>query len=111
MILGLDGVWGLKGWQWLFICEGVPTVLLGLVVLFLSDRWPGEGKLVRLGRACLAERPLAPRADGSRIARPAQLMAGAEAPLLLGLVYFGNAAANYGLGFWLPTIVKGLRCQ
>jgi MFS transporter, ACS family, tartrate transporter len=27
--------------------------------------------------------------------------------LLLGLVYFGNAAANYGLGFWLPTIVKG----
>ena len=37
-ILGLDGVWGLAGWQWLFICEGVPTVLLGLVVMFyLTD--------------------------------------------------------------------------
>ena len=38
LILGLDGVWGLRGWQWLFICEGVPTVLLGLVVMFyLTD--------------------------------------------------------------------------
>ena len=37
-ILGLDGVWGLAGWQWLFIVEGVPTVLLGLVVMFyLTD--------------------------------------------------------------------------
>jgi MFS family permease len=37
-ILELDGVWGLAGWQWLFICEGVPTVLLGLVVMFyLTD--------------------------------------------------------------------------
>src|SRR6516225_7056105 len=38
LILGMDGIWGLRGWQWLFICEGVPTVLLGLVVIFyLTD--------------------------------------------------------------------------
>ena len=38
LILGMDGIWGLKGWQWLFICEGLPTVLLGLVVmLYLTD--------------------------------------------------------------------------
>src|ERR1700747_2573904 len=38
LILGRDGIWGLKGWQWLFICEGLPTVLLGLVVmLYLTD--------------------------------------------------------------------------
>src|SRR3978361_231658 len=39
MLLGLDGVMGLKGWQWLFIIEGVPSVLLGIVTWFyLTDR-------------------------------------------------------------------------
>src|SRR5262249_6048249 len=38
-LLQLDGVWGLAGWQWLFIGEGLPAVLLGIVVLFsLTDR-------------------------------------------------------------------------
>src|ERR1700741_4025398 len=38
LILSMDGIWGLRGWQWLFICEGLPTVLLGLVVIFsLTD--------------------------------------------------------------------------
>src|ERR1700744_4862264 len=39
LLLGLDGVWGLKGWQWLFIIEGIPSVLLGIVTWFyLTDR-------------------------------------------------------------------------
>ena len=39
LLLGLDGAMGLKGWQWLFIVEGVPSVLLGLVTWFyLTDQ-------------------------------------------------------------------------
>src|SRR5881628_2158278 len=39
LLLGLDGVMGLKGWQWLFIIEGIPSVLLGIVTWFyLTDR-------------------------------------------------------------------------
>ena len=39
LLLGLDGAMGLKGWQWLFIIEGVPSVLLGIVTWFyLTDR-------------------------------------------------------------------------
>jgi MFS transporter, ACS family, tartrate transporter len=41
LILGMDGIWGLRGWQWLFICEGLPTVLLGLVVMFYLTDGPG----------------------------------------------------------------------
>ena len=39
LLLGLDGMMGLKGWQWLFIIEGIPSVLLGIVTWFyLTDR-------------------------------------------------------------------------
>src|ERR1700750_194309 len=39
LLLGLDGVWGLAGWQWLFIIEGIPSVLLGIVTWFyLTDK-------------------------------------------------------------------------
>ena len=50
LILGMDGIWGLKGWQWLFICEGLPTVLLGLVVvLYLTDGPEKASWRARLG--------------------------------------------------------------
>jgi len=109
MILGLDGVWGLKGWQWLFICEGVPTVLLGLVVLFYLTDGPEKASWLDANeRAWLSDRLRRERMVRESHARHS-LWQALKHPrvLLLGLVYFGNAAANYGLGFWLPTIVKG----
>lgn len=109
MILGLDGVWGLKGWQWLFICEGVPTVLLGLVVLFYLTDGPEKASWLDSDeRAWLSDRLRRERMVRESHARHS-LWQALKHPrvLLLGLVYFGNAAANYGLGFWLPTIVKG----
>ena len=42
LILGMDGIWGLRGWQWLFICEGLPTVLLGVVVILHLTDGPEE---------------------------------------------------------------------
>ena len=42
LILGMDGIWGLRGWQWLFICEGLPTVLLGFVVMFYLTDGPAK---------------------------------------------------------------------
>ena len=108
LILGMDGIWGLRGWQWLFICEGIPTVLLGLIVMFyLTD---GPEKAHWLGseeRAWLID-----RLRRERMVREAHgkhtLWEALKHPrvLVLSLVYFGTAAAGYGLGFWLPTIVK-----
>jgi D-galactonate transporter len=108
LILGMDGIWGLRGWQWLFICEGLPTVLLGLVVIFyLTD---GPDKASWLGAS--ESRWLIDRLHRERMVREAHarhtLWEALKHPrvLLLGVVYFGTAAASYGLGFWLPTIVK-----
>ncbi|HJU17247.1 MAG TPA: MFS transporter [Stellaceae bacterium] len=109
LILGLDGAWGLRGWQWLFICEGVPTVLLGLVVMFYLTDGPAQADWLDADERTW----LADRLHRERMVREAHakhsLWQALKHPrvLLLGLVYFGNAAANYALGFWLPTIVKG----
>ena len=108
LILELDGVFGLKGWQWLFISEGVPTVLLGLVVMFYLTDGPEKADwLEPAERAWLVDRLRRERMVREAHARHS-LWQALKHPrvLLLSLVYFGNAAANYALGFWLPTIVK-----
>jgi len=108
LILGMDGIWGLRGWQWLFICEGVPTVLLGLVVMFYLTDGPEKASWLDAG----ARTWLIDRLRRERMVREANakhtLWEALKHPrvLLLSLVYFGTAAAGYGLGFWLPTIVK-----
>src|SRR3954451_20680436 len=108
MILGMDGIWGLKGWQWLFICEGLPTVLLGLVVMFYLTDGPAKAHwfaaderdwlIDRLRRERMVREAHARHTLWEALAHPRVLV--------LSLVYFGTAAASYALGFWLPTIVK-----
>jgi ACS family tartrate transporter-like MFS transporter len=108
LILSMDGIWGLRGWQWLFICEGLPTVLLGLVVMFYLTDGPEKadwldadesGWLIdRLRRERMVREAHAKHTLWEALKHPRVLM--------LSLVYFGTAAAGYGLGFWLPTIVK-----
>ena len=108
LILGMDGIWGLRGWQWLFICEGVPTVLLGLVVMFYLTDGPEKASWLDAdARAWLIDRLRRERTVREAHAKHT-LREALKHPrvLLFGLVYFGTAAAGYGLGFWLPTIVK-----
>jgi ACS family tartrate transporter-like MFS transporter len=45
-LLGLDGMWGLKGWQIMYIAEGVPTVLIGIVTLFVLTDHPAQAKFL-----------------------------------------------------------------
>src|SRR6201987_3734709 len=57
LLLGLDGVWGLRGWQWLFIIEGVPSVLLGIVTwVYLTHRPEHATWLTAEQKAWLAAR-------------------------------------------------------
>jgi len=108
-LLSLHGVAGLAGWQWLFLLEGLPAVLLGFVVLrFLPERPDGATStwLTREERESLLAR-LAEDAS----ARPAQAHTIAKAlksgrVWLLALVYFTIPVALYGMGFWLPQIIK-----
>ena len=108
-LLYLDGVAGLVGWQWLFIAEALPSLILAFVVYFyLTDR-PAEATwLTQEERAWLANR-LKAEDQGRAHVSPATAFASLYDPrvLLLSLVYFGGVACLYAVGFWLPTIVKG----
>jgi MFS transporter, ACS family, tartrate transporter len=108
LILGMDGVGGLQGWQWLFIIEAAPAVVLGAVTYFyLTDRPADAVWLTADERAWLAS-----RLDGERRQREAihNISVGRAIVnprvVALALVYFGLVACNYGVGFWLPQIVK-----
>lgn len=105
-LLGLHGA-GLAGWQWLFLLEGAPAVILGTVVLYgLADR-PAEAPwLTTEEKTWLAEtlrREHSPEPAG----RDGVLAAFAiPAVWALTLVYFTVAACTYGLILWLPTMIK-----
>ncbi len=107
-LLNLDGWMGLGGWQWLFIIEAVPALVLSVVVFFyLTDR-PADAKwLPAEGRTWLARR----LDDEHRQRVAAKHFSVLEAlgntrVLLLAFVYFGAVASNYSLGFFLPQIVR-----
>src|SRR3977135_1201885 len=99
VLLYLHGGLGLAGWQWLFIIEAVPAIILAFVVFFyLTDRPAGAAWL-----------PPPPAARRAPTAGPDSSAAEARVhPRVLGLslVYFGAVATNYGLSFFLPQIVK-----
>jgi D-galactonate transporter len=108
LLLGLDGALGLKGWQWLFVIEGIPSIALGLISWFyLTDRPSRADWLSAEQKAWLSS-----RLDGELAARQAvyrhtlwQALGSAKV-LTLSAVYFGFVAALYGMQFWLPQIVK-----
>jgi ACS family tartrate transporter-like MFS transporter len=108
LLLGLDGAMGLKGWQWLFIIEGIPSVLLGIVSWFyLTDRpekaeWLNADQKVWLTSTLEAENA-AKQTLGQLSLRQVLL---SRKVIALSMVYFGYVGAVYGMQFWLPQIVK-----
>ena len=108
LLLGLDGMMGLKGWQWLFIIEGIPSVLLGIVTWFyLTDRPEKADWLTKEQKAWLAAKLQAEIAT-KQAAQHLTLGQALSSPkvITLSLIYFGFVGALYGMQFWLPTIVK-----
>ena len=100
---------GLAGWQWLFIVEALPAIVLAIVVLFyLTDRPAQAGWLEPSERTWLQGRldaELAQRRAAEHFSIGQALMN--PRVLALALIYFGAVATNYGVGFFLPSIVKG----
>ena len=106
LILGMDGVAGLRGWQWLFLIEGVPAALLAFVVL----RWLPDGPataswLTANEKAAIATRLAAEQTTVHRDFLPALRDARVW---VLGLVALGQNCAAYGVQLWLPQIVQGM---
>jgi MFS family permease len=107
-LLGVQGA-GLDGWQWLFIIEALPALVLSVFVLrYLTDKPADAAWLADDERAWLAGRLAAEERQRHAVERIGIAQALTDSRVLvLGLVYFGAVAGNYGVGYFLPTIVKG----
>jgi MFS transporter, ACS family, tartrate transporter len=107
-LLGFDGHLGLRGWQWLFILEAAPALVLSFVVFFyLTDRPADATWLQPDERAWLMNRMEQERRqrESARTYSVKQALMNPKV-LALSLIYFGAVALNYGLSFFLPQIVK-----
>ncbi len=104
----MDGLAGLHGWQWLFIVEAIPAVLLGIACLvLLPDRPETAAWLPAPERAWLAGELAKERAaDAGVRPMPVWRIMLDRRVALLGLVYAGSTATNYGLSFWQPQMIK-----
>lgn len=110
LLLGMDGVMGMKGWQWLYILEALPAVVLGIcVLLFLADRPEKASWLSEEQKAWLIGELEAERAAGAHVERNHSLaMFLDRRVLLLAGVFFLTGAPSYGLSVWMPQIVSSL---
>lgn len=106
-LLGLQGKSGLAGWQWMFLLEGIPAILLGLIAwVYLVDR-PADAIWLRPDQKAGLERTL--QEENARIAQSVKVGAAMLwSMFILSLVYFGLNTVSYGMSLWLPTLIKSL---
>jgi len=104
-LLQMDGIGGMAGWKWLFILEGLPVVVLGLVVLKVMTERPedatwltAEERQTVRDRVAGEKRPREVRHLGPALRDPRVL--------ILGGVQFGFLVGSYGVGIWLPQILR-----
>ena len=106
-LLRMEGVAGLHGWQWMFLLEAVPSLLLSLVVFrFLTDRPRAAAWLTPEERRWLEARTEQPAAHANMLAELRLLLDRRIA--FLATIYIGRTTAMYGISLFLPLIVQGM---
>lgn len=109
-LLEMHGIMGLAGWQWMFLIEAIPAVILGVVVFFyMTDRPEKAAWLKPDEREWLVKTMQAEDANkGGQ--QHHSILRGLANPrvLALALIYFGTSAGLYTLGIWAPQIIKEL---
>jgi len=105
---GLEGVAGLRGWQWMFIAEGIPAILMGVIAyLFLADR-PSTAKWLSPREREIVEAELESEAADKKVERHASFLGALTDLRVYSLVAMSICliAGGAGISLWLPTIVK-----
>ncbi|MGF6653460.1 ACS family tartrate transporter-like MFS transporter [Paraburkholderia youngii] len=108
LLLQMDGVWGLRGWQWLFVLEGIPTVLLGIACLFMLTNKPADAKwLADDERSWLVNAlETAQKAPKKVPSLPLTKLFRNRYVLCLALVNTCASAAGSTLAVWQPQLLK-----
>jgi D-galactonate transporter len=107
LLLNVTGL-GMDGWQWLYILEAVPSVLMGLLVLFYLTDFPHQARWLGQDEAQWLEGRLESEKQQKEKAEHVSLRQALTDPriLLCALVYFCLNAGSYGVAFFLPSIIK-----
>ena len=101
----LSGVMNLAGWQWLFLAEGIPSMVVGFWVIYYLDSsieevtWLTAEEKALLARNLLAE-------DQHKTQHKLRDAFNSRKVWVLSAIYFTLMIGLYGIAFWLPTIVK-----
>ena len=108
LVLQMDGVGGLAGWQWLFILEGLPATVMGIAALRVLPDGPDEAMFLTIEERQLVRDRIA---SERRERETRNLLAALKDPrvLILTVAQFGFTAGSYGVGIWLPQIMKDAR--
>ncbi|HEY0288341.1 MAG TPA: MFS transporter [Pseudomonas sp.] len=105
IMAAFSGAHGYTGWQWLFFLEGLPSIAIGILVIFcLSDRISQAGWLSHQEKTLLQAR-IDAETDGHQVHSVKQVF-GQPRIWLLTAIYFCMIAGFYTVGFWLPTLVQ-----
>jgi MFS transporter, ACS family, tartrate transporter len=99
---------GWPGWRWLFVLEGLPAVVLGVVTLYFLPDWPADAKWLAKDEREWITRELETEKAAKAGAREISVGEALRMPrvILLTLIYFLSVTGIYGFAMWFPTILK-----
>jgi sugar phosphate permease len=105
MLLEMDGFAGLAGWQWLFVLEGLPAVVVGVIALRVLSEKPEDAQWLTDDERRIVRRRLQAEQKPREIRRFGAALTDPRVLILAG-VQFGFLVGSYGVGVWLPQILK-----
>lgn len=109
-LLEMNGLMGLHGWQWMFILEAIPAVILGVVVFFYMTDRPELAKWLKDDERAWLVKTMNEEASNKAASANHSILRGLAdlRVIALALIYFGTSAGLYTLGIWAPQIIKQL---
>ena len=101
-----SGVLGWNGWQWMFLIEAVPAVLLGIITLIYLDNGPHYAKWLSDEQKAMLEHHITEE-DREKVEHPSLLALFSDKRVWhMSAIYFAFVMGQYGITFWLPTLIK-----
>lgn len=107
-----NGAYGLSGWQWMFLIEAIPAIIVGAAVFLYLDNKPTDATWLTDSEKAVIERDIAAESQGKTESPHSIATVFSNGRIwFMSLIYFAFVTGQYGLTFWMPTIVKASGIQ